>query len=65
MLQRQAGYGWFSVSTKDTDLVNAYIENQAEHHDEDAESIKLNSPRLQPRVLERPTCCVLKVRRKG
>jgi len=28
----QAGYGWFSVSPKDTDLVNAYIENQAEHH---------------------------------
>jgi len=28
----QAGYDWFSVSPKDTDLVNAYIENQAEHN---------------------------------
>ncbi len=30
--QWQAGYGWFSVSPKDTDEVIAYIENQAEHH---------------------------------
>ena len=28
----QAGYGWFSVSPKDTDQVVAYIQNQAEHH---------------------------------
>ena len=28
----QAGYGWFSVSPKDTGEVVAYIENQAEHH---------------------------------
>lgn len=28
----QAGYGWFSVSPKDTDQVVAYIRNQAEHH---------------------------------
>ncbi len=28
----QAGYGWFSVSPKDTDRVVAYIQNQAEHH---------------------------------
>ena len=28
----QAGYGWFSVSPKDTGQVATYIENQAEHH---------------------------------
>jgi len=28
----QAGYGWFSVSPKDTDQVVSYIQNQAEHH---------------------------------
>ncbi|MFT5470827.1 MAG: putative transposase [Verrucomicrobiales bacterium] len=28
----QAGYGWFSVSPKDTDQVESYIRNQAEHH---------------------------------
>lgn len=28
----QAGYGWFSVSPKDTKAVERYIENQAEHH---------------------------------
>lgn len=28
----QAGYGWFSVSPKDTDLVADYIQKQAEHH---------------------------------
>lgn len=28
----QAGYGWFSVSPKDTDHVVAYIRNQADHH---------------------------------
>ena len=31
--QWQAGYGWFSVSPKDTDQVISYIENQAEHHE--------------------------------
>jgi putative transposase len=30
--QWQAGYGWFSVSPKDTDQVVSYIQNQAEHH---------------------------------
>ena len=30
--QWQAGYGWFSVSPKDTDAVVKYIQNQAEHH---------------------------------
>jgi putative transposase len=30
--QWQAGYGWFSVSAKDTDQVVSYIQNQAEHH---------------------------------
>jgi len=30
----QAGYGWFSVSPKDTDEVIAYIKNQAKHHEE-------------------------------
>ena len=30
--QWQAGYGWFSVSPKDTDQVVGYIQNQAEHH---------------------------------
>jgi len=29
--QWQAGYGWFSVSPKDTDQVATYIRNQAEH----------------------------------
>ena len=28
----QAGYGWFSVSPKDTGQVATSIENQAEHH---------------------------------
>ena len=28
----QAGYGWFSVSPKDTDQVVSYIQSQAEHH---------------------------------
>ena len=28
----QAGYGWFSVSPKDTSQVATSIENQAEHH---------------------------------
>ena len=28
----QAGYGWFSVSPKDTDQVVSYVQNQAEHH---------------------------------
>jgi len=32
MLQRRAGYGWFSVSPKEANLVKAYIENQADHH---------------------------------
>lgn len=30
--QWQAGYGWFSVSPRDTDQVVTYIQNQAEHH---------------------------------
>ena len=29
-----AGYGWFSVSPKDTDQVVSYIQHQAEHHNE-------------------------------
>lgn len=28
----QAGYGWFSVSPKDTAQVVSYIQNQTEHH---------------------------------
>tara|TARA_R110002096_G_scaffold24760_30_gene78072 strand:- start:228 stop:680 length:453 start_codon:yes stop_codon:yes gene_type:complete len=31
--QWQAGYGWFSVSPKDTNLVESYIQKQAEHHE--------------------------------
>lgn len=30
----QAGYGWFSVSPKDTDEVIGYIKNQAAHHEQ-------------------------------
>lgn len=30
--QWQAGYGWFSVSPKDTDAVVEYIRNQAKYH---------------------------------
>lgn len=29
----QAGYGWFSISPKDTDQVVDYIENQQQHHE--------------------------------
>ena len=30
----QAGYGWFSVSPKDTDQVVEYIRNQQKHHEQ-------------------------------
>ena len=33
MFKWQAGYGWFSVSPKDTDQLVEYIENQQQHHE--------------------------------